>query len=369
MAEYKGKYRNVMYRLSDAPIGSGGEGSVYEIKGDPTHVAKIYHTDKNDFKTKCNTLQKKLEVMISMPITPEVDGILHLAWPEDILFDKDGRFAGYVMPRAKHKYKIYDIARSDRSKILPKYTFKYSIQYSYNLSWVIWHLHLNNIIVGDMNMNNILVGEKGEIVLIDCDSFDIYDPKTKEHYKCNVGLPELLAPEIQMAMSEDQKVFTKESDNFTLAIHIFRLLMNNADPFAAKTVGHNIPSVNFNDCSNRAIINGESPYFRDIPGLQVPDWAMPLDFLPDDIKNAFRATFNYTQASVMKKKNDRTSAEAWCRLLLKYGEKEPNPNLTSCKKNKRHVYPVHNTSCPFCEMESGKGTGKTRKSALKRLFK
>lgn len=347
MKKYKGKNGKV-YQLVDNPLGSGGEGNVYEIVNEASQVAKIYHEDKK-FTTeeKRTRLRAKIEAMIAMNIKTTIDGTLRIAWPKDILLD-NGKFVGYVMPKVSAPYKIFHVTRDDRIQIFPKYTWKYSVQYAYNLSWIVWYLHMNGIVIGDMNMNNIAVDKTGQVVLIDCDSFDIKDRKTKTHYKCEVGLPELLAPELQTVGVVKNGTFTKESDDFSLAIHIFRLLMNNADPFGAKVVGKNVDSqVAFN--INSSIVNGESPYFREIANKKVPDWAPKLDLLPPEFISAFDRTFNYTQTTIVSSIKNRTTAEEWNRILLVYAQAEPNPYLQTCPKCANHVFPAHLTDCPFCD--------------------
>ena len=353
MKSYTGKNHKTYY-LEDTPIGQGGEGAVYAVSNAPDLVAKLYHPHKK-FQTEASRkeLQAKIEAMYSMKIKAKIDGILRVAWVEDILFD-NGVFVGYTMPRVTLPYKIYHVMRDDRTKIFPRYTWKYSVQYAYNLSWVAWYLHMNGIIIGDMNMNNIAVGEKGEVALIDCDSFDIRDKRTGQHFSCSVGLGELLAPELQTVGNLSNATFTKESDCFSLAIHIFRLLMNNADPFGAKVSGNNTESKSA-VAANQAIINGECPHFRNIPNKEIPDYAPKLDFLPLDIIAAFDRTFNYTQVTALKCAKNRTTAEEWNRRLLKYAQAEPNPHLTTCARNSAHVYPSHHTTCPFCSGAKKRG--------------
>lgn len=349
MKTYYGK-NGTKYKLYEKPLGTGGEGSVYNIENDSHHVAKIYHEAKKfDTEAKRTELQKKIETMLSMHIQPVVDGVLRIAWPQDILFDNH-KFVGYVMPKVSAPYKIFHITRDDRTKIFQNYTWKYSIQYAYNLSWVVWYLHINDIVIGDMNMNNIAVDTTGQIVLIDCDSFDIRNPRTKEHFKCEVGLPELLAPELQTVGQMKNGTFTKESDNFSLAIHIFRLLMNNTDPFNARVVGINVNSQSAINL-NSSIINGECPYFRKVPHKKIPQWAPKLDLLPSDIITAFERTFSYTQTTILKSAKQRTTAEEWNRILFEYAKAEPNPMLKTCPNNPSHVYPAHHTVCPFCLSE------------------
>lgn len=343
MGSYKGKSGKV-YQIGKK-IGAGGEGTVYLLENNCSQVAKIFHDGIKNPEMKRN----KLETMISMPIKSVIDNILRVAWPEDILYEGT-EFVGYVMPYVDAPYEIFYVYRDDaeREKIFPEYTWKYSVQYAYNLSWVVWYLHMNGIVIGDMNMKNIRINEKGQVVLIDCDSFDIVNPKTKQHFPCTVGLREMLAPELQKVGSLSNGKFTKESDDFSLAIHIFRLLMKNADPFGAKLISRRKSSKSEVD-ANEAIVNGECVYVRKVQGKTAPDWVPPFDMLPADVQNAFRKTFDYTALTALKNAKNRTTAEEWNRILLGLAQKEPNANLTSCSKNKKHIYPVHNTKCPWCD--------------------
>ena len=335
------------YRLGDR-IGAGGEGTVYRISSEYGKVAKVFHNGKYN----PDVMKRKIETMISMPIKPVVDGILRVAWPEDILMDGN-IFVGYVMPFVEAPYEIFQVYRDDddRDRILPKYTWKYSVQYAYNLSWIVWYMHLNDIVIGDMNMKNIHINEKGQVVLIDCDSFDITNPKTKEHFPCTVGIPEMLAPELQNCVNLVNGKFSEESDDFALAIHIFRLLMKNADPFGAKLISKKKSSRSAVNASG-AIVNGECVFVRNIPGKVAPEWVPPFEMLPEDVRNAFIKTFNYTSLTALKNVKNRTTAEEWNRILLNFAQAEPNPYLKQCSKNPRHIYPAHNSACPWCDSQS-----------------
>ena len=342
MAEYVGR-KGTKYILGKK-LGAGGEGTVYKVDNHEGCAAKIYHPGSKDSAF----MRKKIETMISMPIIPIVDGILRVAWPTDILLE-GSEFVGYVMPLVQAPYEIYCVYRDDasREQILPGYTWKYSVQFAYNLSWVVWYLHLNNIVIGDLNMKNVRINGKGEVVLIDCDSFDIRNPKTGEHFPCCVGLPEMLAPELQAVGNLSNAKFSMQSDDFSLAIHIFRLLMKNADPFGAKLISKKKSSKSMVDMSV-PILRGECVYVRKINGKIAPSWVPPFEMLPIDVQDAFRKTFDYNELTAIRNIKNRTTAEEWNKILLKLAEKEPNPNLTRCKKNPRHIYPAHNTCCPWC---------------------
>lgn len=330
-------------------IGSGGEGSVYTLSGYDDIVAKIYKPER--FKTSKDraAMERKLKAMISMKVPYFIDGIARFAWPQDILYD-NGIMVGFVMPEIKTKYKIYDMYRggnnSVREKIYPNYTWKYSVQFAYHLAWLVEYLHSYGIVIGDFNQSNIAIDiNSGKVIMIDCDSFDITDPLTGEHFPCGVGLPEMLAPELQSVRELSKAQFTKYSDYFSLAIHIFRLVMDNADPFGGiittKASISNIPA-------NQAICNGECVYVRSVRGKKIPDWALNPSFLPPEFLNLFEKTFNYTALTAKKKIVNRATAAEWCKVLAPFGIQEANTKLKICTKNIRHVYPAHNKVCPWC---------------------
>lgn len=351
MASYSGIAGRKRYTLGQQ-LAAGGEGIVYELSGDSSHVAKIYKPNRFKSEVEKGVMERKLKAMISMNVSATVDGLLRLAWPQDILYE-NGKIVGFIMPRITTKYKIFDVYRTGRNSIREKeysnYTWKYSVQFAYNMAWVVNYLHRNNIVIGDLNQNNIAVDVKtGAVILIDCDSFDIRDPKTGEHFPCVVGLEEMLAPELQTVGSLRNGTFTKESDNFSLAIHIFRLLMNNEDPFGgAMTTNASQSSIP----GNKAIINGECLYVRNVPGKKWLPRMPKLDILPSSIQQLFQKTFNYTATTALSKKNRRATAAEWVNALAVLSAPEPNPNLKKCSVDPKHVYPVHNTSCPWCSID------------------
>ncbi len=358
MSTYVG-FKGNKYSFGDSEkLAEGGEGVVYKILGNSRQVAKLYKDDHfNSSPGLREITERKLKAMLRFNVSSIVSGKLRLAWPEDILY-ANGRMVGFVMPVVSSTTKIFSICRTGKARLRlhSDYSWKHAVQYAYLLSWVVDYLHTNGIVIGDMNQNNIIVDVKNStIVLIDCDSFDITDPITKEHFPCTVGFPEMLAPEIQGCTTLSNAPFSMESDNFSLAIHIFRLLMNNEYPFggtALSTVG---ASKSLSDIQmNTDIINGECPYVRNCK-YKIRKGSPTLSVLPPNIQELFRRTFYYTPTTVLVNKRKRATAYEWVTALLPLATAQVGgPELAVCYNNTSggpHIYPAHNISCPWCEIE------------------
>ena len=335
-------------------LGSGGEGDVYDISGLPDKVLKIYHPSHFANDSERSTMERKLRAMLNMNVDTVVDGKLRLAWPTDIVYE-NGKMVGFVMPKITAPLKLFDLYRpivpktsitKKRDTVYPGYHWKYSVQFAYNLAWVVDYVHRKGIVIGDLNDNNILADpQTGAVILIDCDSFDIRDPGSGEHFGCQYALPDILAPELQTVGVLANATFTRESDNFSLAIHIFRLLMNGDDPFGGQvTTGASLSAVP----ANAAIVNGECSYVRTIPGKTLHPRMLPMSFLPVSLQNLFRRTFDYTAVTARSRIKSRASAGEWMNALLPVGQINPTPPLVTCPKHPDHVYPSHNGSCPWC---------------------
>ena len=75
-------------------IAQGGEGTVHDIQGNPTLVAKIYRPGKRP-----DNIARKLTRMISHP--PGGQPPANIAWPlARILSDSDNQTHGYIMRKA-----------------------------------------------------------------------------------------------------------------------------------------------------------------------------------------------------------------------------------------------------------------------------
>lgn len=338
----------------DQKLDKGGEGEVYSIISHPELVAKIFLKDKPG-------REEKLKALFKQSVQSRINGLVRLAMPEGLLY-ANGAFVGYVMPRVNTRLKLFKMWReadADRDLVFPDYGWQHAVQTAYNIAELIDYLHRNHIIVGDFNPNNFVIDPQngGRPVLVDCDSFDIHDPDTKQHFPCEVVFMEMAAPEIQAAGRVANARFSEASDNFSLAIQMFRLLMNNQDPFGSKNIGINKPSSSAVNAGITSIMKGECVYVRYIPGKVVPQDQLPFDTLPKDIRDLFTRAFSYTEVTAIQQKtlDSRPSAEEWKNVLEKYALKGNNYVLT-CGVNSRHRYSSHLQKCPWCELEKKRAT-------------
>lgn len=320
-------------------IGTGGEGSVYALPSLPGTVAKIFHSH-----IKLEAKKARLEALIKYKSASKINHLLVAAIPEELLYRDNGDCIGYLMPQISSNLKIFHVLREDSvRKYFPDLTYKGLIIIAYNLAELVAHLHANGIVIGDMNPNNISVYPDGTICFIDCDSFDFTDPETKKHFRCTVGLPELLAPELQKSQTLANSSFTKESDSFSLAIHIFRLLMDSADPFTAQITQEISHSYRILD-TNHIISHGESPYFREFSNKEIPAWVPSIEILSDEIQELFRRSFCYDISTIEENIKNRPTPKEWMEALLRFYQMP----FKQCSSNPRHYYLAKFTTCPLC---------------------
>ena len=177
---------------------------------------------------------EKLLAMIKMPISMLT--IQSIVWPIDILFDDNDNFLGYVMKQIIQGTTLNMISSKTEYSLYKKLII------AKNLCSVLNSIHKDELICGDLNPRNIKVDiNTGRVTLVDIDSFNVVDKDTGKEFRCEVGVPEHLPREIHELLSEHRDCnllnlpknpFTRATDLFALAVHIFSLLMNGCHPFS-----------------------------------------------------------------------------------------------------------------------------------------
>ena len=184
--EYRG-VNGAVYKVNKDRIARGGEGSIHEIQNMHEYVAKIFKKNKRDSER-----EEKICKMSASKFSNKTSE--YTTWPLDVLYDEYG-FAGYVMRRAQYNNSLSELYSNS------KYDLKVRLYAAYNLCAAIEEIHNMGQVCGDLNPRNICINLNAhdkdvyKVTLVDTDSYHFITDK--KIYRCEVGLAEYLAPEIQ----------------------------------------------------------------------------------------------------------------------------------------------------------------------------
>ena len=312
--ELNGENNNT-YTLNQL-LGTGGEGSVYSIKEQTNFAIKIYRDTIQESRK-----EEKLRHIRAFRNNNirgiDENGEMLATIPEELIFFSDGSFAGFKMRKVIDCIPLINVLRGTYSNLKEK-----RFKIAYHFARTIRFLHEQGIVLGDMNPNNFVVDRNDNVISTDCDSFQLTDCITKEHFKCHVAVRELLAPEILMMNNLED--LSNYSDLFSMAILLFRILMDNYDPFGQYIVEKD-SAIYEDDWSapwNSAGINNRSLFIKNVEGYSLPKGAPKFSNLPIEIQQLFIRAFDYDQQDADKIKKLRPSAVEWENVLRKNYEAE-----------------------------------------------
>lgn len=287
-------------QLADTPFAQGGEAVVYAVPRYPAAVVKLYHPQV--LVKRRDTLRTKIDVMAGEPTLARFKQRAGLAWPKFSIFDEQGQWRGYAMSKAAGKrlnvlahFKAY-------TEHFPGLDRPALVLYMLNLLGTVEPLHHAGVMIGDYNPANFLCDPaSGAVTLIDCDSWQV--SATGKTFPCPVAAPDMLPPELQG--KELGKVSrTLESEHFSLAILLFKMLMLGRHPYDA--VGGAGPVEN--------IGKGHFPYGVGGGGIPKGVWFNIWSHLPYKLKAEFVRTFKDGALNPA----ERTSTAEWIEQLKLY---------------------------------------------------
>ncbi|MBN1252752.1 MAG: hypothetical protein JXR51_05845 [Bacteroidales bacterium] len=146
------------YLKDENEIQRGGEGRILLLDNEPNMVVKIYHqTNHAISEDKFNYLQKLDSKFFIKPL--------------ELIFI-DNEIVGYKMEYAGNEYFPISSLFSKNFCTKNKIDFKTKKKIATQLTKAIEKAHNQDVIIGDLNQFNILTNIKGEIKLIDTDSYE-----------------------------------------------------------------------------------------------------------------------------------------------------------------------------------------------------
>jgi serine/threonine protein kinase len=330
----------------DNEVARGGEGVIYTVRGRADLVAKVYVPMPGEGR------EGKLRWMLAHPPDNPGSPAGHaaIAWPNDLLFDGQRRFLGYLMPYIQGTVPVLQVFNPrSRAATLPGFDRRYLYRAAHNLARALGALHKSDYYVGDLNESNILVTPSALVTIIDTDSFQVQEPteETIIIYPCRVGKPEYTARELQGQAL--RKVVRKwEHDAFALGVLIFQLLLDGNHPFRARWLGTGDPPpieerirrglfpypIN-DDQRPGSKANQNDPAIASL--IAPPPNVLGLATLDPALANLMRRCFleGHDQPS------RRPTALEWEQTLA-----EAERNLVDCERG--HIYAGHLAACPVC---------------------
>ena len=298
---YRGSSGQPVSIRSDSRIGSGGQGTVYTLRELPDLVAKVFHTPDQD-------VGAKLALMLdSPPEMPAGGGHVSIAWPLDTIHGalpaSRGNTVGYLMRRMGSMEPVNQcFSPLTRRRKFPHFTYKHLCAIAINIAIAMNAVHDRNYVIGDINDTNILVDDNGLVTLIDTDSFQVIDQNDGTVYRCPVGRPEFVPPELQ-GHRFDQVNRGRVHDRFGLGVIIYMLLMEGSHPYVGVYTGDAEPPPIEENISRGYFLHSES---RSVPLVEGPGY-IRWETLDSSIRNLFRLCFDSGHHSPI----DRPTASRW----------------------------------------------------------
>jgi DNA-binding helix-hairpin-helix protein with protein kinase domain len=315
-------------------LGSGGEGSVFELRDRSDQVVKLYH----------KTLDPEKVSKIANMAKAANERLLKLtAWPTEPIHlgSGNGAVIGFTMPKITgHKQAFSLYSPKLRLQEFPKATWQFLIRSAANAARAFAVIHESGHVIGDVNHGNLFVGERATVRLIDCDSYQIMINGSR--WLCEVGTSTHQPPELQNVPNYKGIIRSTNHDNFGLAVIIFQMLFMARHPFSGRFLGTGQMPM------ERAISEYRFAYGSNAATMQMqpPPASLGLNGVTRDVALLFERAFS-RQAS---QPNCRPQAREWVAAL-----QELEGHLKKCPVNPAHQFVDTLNKCPWCEIEAATG--------------
>lgn len=305
--------------------------------------------------------ERKIKIMID---SSKGKNTQCLAWPQEMLYDENGRFAGYT----KHHLIGKTLSEAFNDHYL---SWEDRVALARNLSLAVKNIKDMGHIFGQFNCHSFtpidlvrspkeyfyIIYNKNKLIVSNCRTLQIYDTDRRiigsggltsdDYYSSPENIDHILNTPTEEIYSHPF-ICTKESDYFSLAIIIFKLLSYGTHPFMkGRTWDYEI-----------GILFGKCIFFPETcEGYKVgkpKTFQLNIDeVFPPEICELFKRTFVYGH----KVPKLRATADEWYSALSDLLQ-----NLKQCEHNQMHYYHRSLQECPWCLNE--KRILKNRDSSL-----
>ena len=304
-------------------LGRGGEGVVYDVRGRPDQVAKIWHAaraDTDDARTTARKIRHMVQQKPNLQIDadgPNPQQRPCVVWPDAVIFDENRRTVGFLMPkvgsdRFHSSFRYFNPASRRELETQRRQPFMARDPFimARNLALAVGKLHQAGYVVGDINEQNILVNNLMEVAIVDADSMQVTDAKSGETLRCTKGREDYTSPRLQgLRFREHDR--SPNDDLFGMAVLIFKITMQGVHPYASTSnpddenavtsLGQKIKLQYFpyNESGHTPPEHQPSQAYRDA-------WQS----IPFDLRHLFRLAFDPDSVQTQ-----RPSPELWARVL------------------------------------------------------
>lgn len=347
------------YFLTETNLG-GGEGKLYSVEGNSSLYAKIFKPEKRTRgkEAKIRQWQTMFETgVVDIGFCKQVVVPLKALYSDSNPHKQNVRtFIGYLMEKQNDFNTLTNIYTE------PDFDYKRQVWAARNLCILTNRVHSlgDDVVVGDYNADNVAVFMSTSTAkFIDVDSFQLTINGRRVLLPCTVGVPEFMAPEINRRLKKekadletviqepDNPIFTKYTDYYALAYHIFALLMNGSAPYAsmlnmAELSQHKSRTVSSVDVDRfHAADKGEFVFARKLLFRQPPKYAPKYDILTPKLKELFERAFIEGASDPSKRPDSYEFFEALSEYIQMLERKPCGHYLSS----------HYNGSCEWCRIK------------------
>lgn len=320
----------------------GGEAAIWPVVSPGADQLMLKHYDAAYLARRPDLSVKIADMIQNPPHDPLAPDDLMLAWPLEVVHSSSGKMCGFLMRRIPGEIcEWHHISHPDDRRRpggpVPMWATEFEswqrrVGCAKNLASAVATVHEAGYVIGDHHARNILVRRTALVALVDCDSFQVPRSNGGLPHLCHLGYPEVLAPEL-LGEPLSTTVRKPSADLFSLAIHIYQLLLEGAHPFTGiwSGLGEKPPVGDLAKTGQYA----HSPGSPLSPSVAAP----PFSILPPSVRSRFEEAFVHGARDPRRRP---TAARWWSEL------ESLSMSLVQCPRDPVHWYSAHLSDCPWC---------------------